>query len=186
MLVEFTDVVLLCDVKKEDSLWGETEFHRGDVGILVDTLDGSEAAIVEFIAGAGHTLGLAPLTQADVRHLEPDEIQSTRVVDIDEDDAPDEELYASWNVLGKDKGVVLTRPVPELALLPGDQGMVLDCRPEAGEYTIRMWVGSGLDGPVITLPEEAIRLPEWYELSTVRKLHPPAPAAATAAAQTAV
>ena len=186
MLVEFNEVVLLCDVAEGNPAYGGVEFHRGDVGILVDAMEGSELAIVEFIAGAGHTLDVTPLTRADVRHLEPDEIQSTRVVDLDEDDAPYEEIYASWNVLGKDAGVVLTRPVPELALLPGDQGMVLDCRPEAGEYTIRMSVGHEMDGPVITLPEEAIRLPEWYELSTVRKLQPPAPAPETAAAQTAV
>ena len=170
MLVEFKDVVLLCDVKKGNSAYGGVEFRRGDIGVLVDLLDGYEAAIVEFIAGPGHTLDVTPLTRADVRHPDPDEIQSLRVVDLDDGDAPDEEMLASWSTLRKYSCVALTRPIPELGLLPGDLGMVLDAQPEASPYTIRMLVGNELDGPVATLPAEAIRMPQWYELPTVRKL----------------
>lgn len=177
MLVEFRDVVLLCDVKKENSLFGEADLQRGDIGILVDLMEGYESAIVEFISGAGHTFGVAPLTRDDVRPPEPDEIQTLRVVDVDDGDgAPDEEMLASWNRLRKYSCVALTRPIPELGLLPGDLGMVLDAHPESGPYTIRMSVGNELDGPVITLPAEAIRVPEWYELPTVRKLQPARPA----------
>ena len=181
MLVEYKDVVLLRDVEKGNPAYGGVEFRCGDIGVLVDLLDGYEAAIVEFIAGPGHTLDVTPLTQADVRHLEPDEIQSLRVVNLDDGDAPDEELLAYRNVLRQYSHVALTRPIPELALLPGDLGMVVECRPEAGEYTIRMSVGHDMDGPVITLPEKAIRIPKWYELPTVRKLQPVAPAPAAAA-----
>ena len=176
MLVEFKDVVLLCDVKKGNPAYGGVEFRCGDIGVLVDLLDGYEAAIVEFIAGPGHTLDVTPLTRADVRPPKPGEIQSLRVVDLDDDDAPDEEMLASWSTLRQYSQVALTRPMPELALLPGDLGMVLDAHPESGPYTIRMLVGNELDGPVVTLPAEAIRIPEWYELPTVRKLLPPRPA----------
>ena len=173
MLVEFRDVVLLCPVKKEDSLFGEADLQRGDIGVLVDIKEGYESAIVEFIAGAGHTLGITPLTRADVRHPEPGEIQSLRVVDLDDGDAPDEEMLASWSTLRKYSCVALTRPIPELGLLADDLGILVDDCPEAGPYTIRMSVGHDLAGPVITLPAEAIRLPQWYELPTVRKLQPP-------------
>ena len=174
MLVEFKDVVLLCDVKKGNPAYGGVEFRCGDIGVLVDLLDGYEAAIVEFIAGPGHTLDVTPLTRADVRPPEPDEIQSLRVVDVDDGDgAPDEEMLASWNRLRKYSCVALTRPIPELGLLSDDLGILVDDCPETGPYTIRMSVGNELDGPVVMLPAEAIRIPEWYELPTVRKLLPP-------------
>ena len=173
MLVEFKDVALLCDVKKGNPAYGGVEFRCGDIGVLVDLLEGYESAIVEFIAGPGHTLDVTPLTRAEVRHLEPGEIQSLRVVDLDDGDAPDEEMLASWSTLRKYSCVALTRPIPELGLLADDLGILVDDCPEAGPYTIRMSVGHELDGPVVTLPAEAIRLPQWYELPTVRKLQPP-------------
>ena len=185
MLVEYKDVVLLRDVEKGNPAYGGVEFRCGDIGVLVDLLDGYEAAIVEFIAGPGHTLDVTPLTRADVRHLEPDEIQTLRVVDLDGyEEAPVEDMLASWSRLHQYSCLALTRPIPELGLLADDLGVVVDANPGAGPYNIRMLVGHEPDGPVITLPAEALRIPEWYELPTVRKLQPAAPAPA-AAAQTA-
>lgn len=182
MLVEFNDVTLLCDVKEGNPGYGGVELRRGDIGILVDIKEGYEWAIVELISGAGHTFDVTPLTRADVRHLEPDEIQTLRVVDLDGyDEAPVEDMLASWSRLHQYSCLALTRPIPELGLLPDDLGIVLDPHPETGPYTIRMLVGNDQDGPVITLPAEALRIPEWYELPTVRKLQPVAPAPAAAA-----
>ena len=177
MLVEYSDVALLCDVKEGNPAYGGVEFRCGDIGILVDTLDGSEAAIVEFIAEQGHTLDVTPLTQADVRHLESDDIQHVRPLHWGGNDlAPEPYGECRFATPEKSAHIVLTRPVPELALLPGDLGVVVDGGPAARQYRIKMAVGPERNGPVITLPAEAIRLPHWYELPTVRKLQPPAPA----------
>ena len=182
MLVEFSEVALTRDIgASEDVGWEKVDYRRGDVGSLADGLGGQGMVAVQFAWLNGRTAGLAYLSESDIRPLEPDDLRCVRLL------PPAANNLASYSA-GEGKfpkpdklaRIVLTRPIPELALLPGDLGMVVECRPEAGEYTIRMSVGHDMDGPVITLPEKAIRIPKWYELPAVRKLQPVAPAPAAA------
>ena len=178
MLIEFGEVALTRNIcASEDVGVEKVDYQRGDVGALADCLGGQGIVAVQFALMDGFTAGLAYLSESDIRPLEPDDIQHARPLHWGGNDlAPEPYGECRFAAPEKSAHIVLTRPVPELALLPGDLGVVVDGGPAARQYRVKMAVGPERNGPVITLPAEAIRLPQWYELPTVRKLHPPGPA----------
>jgi len=51
---------------------------KGDIGVIVHTYDKNQVMEVEFVSGAGETLGVVTLSTKDVRPMNGDEILHVR------------------------------------------------------------------------------------------------------------
>ena len=73
MIQEHDTVVLMRDLPT-------LGLKHGDVGAVVHVYDDQAAVEVEFVSGAGATVGVETLAQTDVRPLARDEILHVRVI----------------------------------------------------------------------------------------------------------
>lgn len=71
MFNELDIVVLAHDLK-------EQKLTRGDVGTVVHRYAGGQAYEVEFVTGAGKTIAVVTLEQADIRPMQRQEILHVR------------------------------------------------------------------------------------------------------------
>jgi hypothetical protein len=56
----------------------EHGIEKGDIGVIVHTYDKNQVIEIEFVSGAGETLGVVTMSTEDVRPMNGDEILHVR------------------------------------------------------------------------------------------------------------